>query len=102
MGVDHEPVDDEYGFIYLMSMHEFHVLEQRIEINVYDDNNHCPSFGKGTVKLLCICRRYLVHQNIHSAENNSFPLLCLKIGILFSESGTEVMRFLAFLATVPK
>ena len=102
MGVDHEPADDEYGFIYLMSMHEFHVLELRIEINVYDDNNHCPSFGKGTVKLRCICRRYLVHQNIHSAENNSFPLLCLKIGILFSESGTEVMRFLAFLATVPK
>ena len=32
MGVDHEPVDDECGFIYLMSMHEFHALELRIEI----------------------------------------------------------------------
>ena len=105
MEVDHKLVDDGYSFTYLMLMHEFHVLELRIEMDVYDDNNHCPSFGKGMVKsfkLMCICRRYLLHRNIHSAENNIIPILCLKIGILFSESGTEVMRYLAFLATVPK
>ena len=36
---DDKPVDDGYRSIDLMLIHEFHVLELRIEIDVYDPRN---------------------------------------------------------------
>lgn len=57
----------------MMLAHEFLVLELWIEINVYVDNNRCPSIGKGTAKsfkLLCICRRYLVRKYSRCRKKN--------------------------------
>ena len=36
MKVDDKPAEDGYISIYLMLIHEFRVLELRIEMNVYD------------------------------------------------------------------
>ena len=34
--VDDKPIDYGYRFVYVMSIHEFCVLEVQIEVNVYD------------------------------------------------------------------